>query len=1695
MLKYKSRLTFDKCLHKASIAFISVFALEMIITIIAKGLLFHKGAYLRNWWNILDCFSIVSSFIALAYPNLGNLSIIRVIRLLRMFSTFSRFTGIQRIISSVIISIPSLVNALLFMCFIFLIFAILGMQVFSGVVYNRCRYPPILVSSISGVAKYKAPPINEHICKDGKQGTYECPNGSHCVNFYDIPTYFNMNDISIEAFDINDEELQSNSWLYYGEFNFDNIVKCVMNVLGFMTIQNWGDAMTRMFEGCYELSVFIYFYMVVIVGGFFVIKIILAAQNEALNKVNKEELETKLKFLTQTKEATQQLTAFKKEIGELVNKEPIDDNKSNNIKPILRREFIEKKADDIGYQQQTRNVCFDLGNQHKEQFPATKRRNIITHKEETEDDINNLNTLNYCDGGDSNSNTPHSVSPSNYNASSHYLIPQPKLSNSSIHSFTYTRKNLLVIRDPSYTHSNINIKSTLLSMKSKHLDTFLYETLHLPVPSALTETNTNIYSNLKPDLQSRLKFMFLEEHSHTPQFIIFNTFIYFIITINIIFISLISYPMNTKLANTIDIINFICSSVFMVEFIMKIIILKCRQWAKDAFNIIDLIIIVISIFEIIYVKVNKDPTDNCNSSLSALRAIRYIRLLRLFKQGSFIKQFTEFIIASTQDLLFYSLLLLFFIYIFALTGRELFANKILQSDTKDEYNYVYAEPQVPRENFDGILNAFVTVFTLLIGDNWPVIMYDYSKLYKTSAYIYFIIVIMFGNITLLNLFLSILLANYQRNINISTLTKQELTINETIQNIKIKTKTCLLKCLDCCIKQQPSQLDNTSNNVDDAKANVLKYKSLMIFKHNSAFRKQCYGLITNTPAVNYIIYTSICISLIILALDAPNLTNITAKKVLLIIDIVTSFIFLLETILKVISFGLLFNGNDSYLRNKYNIIDLISLVISIIYIAFTSSSTFTDNKVHQERILTQILRVIKLLRLIRIIKLFDLSKPLLATFKAFYISLKQVLKIIAIAFVVILIFTIIGINYFRGRFSRCDFTNVPIEYISTITTKYDCLDYGGDWVTPYPNLNNIKSGFVLFFEMMITTGWTKYMYMAIDANDINYQPQRDKSYRWALFFVLYMFIVYFFIINFAVAILNDNYLKEKVKIENNRFKLPVQNEFMKVVTMLFRNVDVPKKKIRDDVITQHLINILDSIYYDVVITLCIIANLVMLMMNFPNKSEMITVYIDNVITILNYIFIVEAAVKIYVYRMTYFSSGWNIIDFIIVIETLISMLLHSVAKFIQEVFGTSLLLALRVSRILRLLQKFDNLYKVFNSFINAIPAVVSVFILYIILLFIYAVIGVNLFYNLQYQHTVTSRWNFNSFVNAVLLLIRVTTGEEWNAIMHECMKERDGFFYCKYTNEILFNEGNVSCGSIYAIPYFISFIIFSKIMFLDFFSVVIASAMTDASVFDIADIKQGNINAFKHTWVKFDKNCTGFIEMKMLHKFLYSIGHPYGLSSLKVSDYIRMCSMLNIYTYCNRKDIKERYVFFYDVLVEVVKYFLILEKVEEESRKALGMDVDEEELLMYKMNLFYEYITAVDVVQRDKKYMKINPFYKEKFKNEYEVEVVKEKCWKVLGNKKCSVHVRWAVEKIGTFVKCYKCVKKKTQNVIKQGEYKVDMVEYVEKYIERGVSLKNPNVIKEMRIKRKEIHEMSREIIKEEDDTDKMSSSSSRDKL
>lgn len=69
----------------------------------------------------------------------------------------------------------------------------------------------------------------------------------------------------------------------------------------------------------------------------------------------------------------------------------------------------------------------------------------------------------------------------------------------------------------------------------------------------------------------------------------------------------------------------------------------------------------------------------------------------------------------------------------------------------------------PRSNFDNILNSCMTVFQILIGERWNEIFYDcWRGSSSLSASGYFITLIFFGNIIMMNLFLAMLIGNFER---------------------------------------------------------------------------------------------------------------------------------------------------------------------------------------------------------------------------------------------------------------------------------------------------------------------------------------------------------------------------------------------------------------------------------------------------------------------------------------------------------------------------------------------------------------------------------------------------------------------------------------------------------------------------------------------------------------------------------------------------------------------------------------------------------------------------------------------------------------------------------------------------------------------------------------------------------------------
>ena len=99
---------------------------------------------------------------------------------------------------------------------------------------------------------------------------------------------------------------------------------------------------------------------------------------------------------------------------------------------------------------------------------------------------------------------------------------------------------------------------------------------------------------------------------------------------------------------------------------------------------------------------------------------------------------------------------------------EMFAYRIKFNNRNKDYALDPAEVPglnegwYPRSNFNTFLNSMITVFGILIGENWNSVMYDHLRAGSKAAYVFFITWFIFGNLILLNLFLAILLKNFEQ---------------------------------------------------------------------------------------------------------------------------------------------------------------------------------------------------------------------------------------------------------------------------------------------------------------------------------------------------------------------------------------------------------------------------------------------------------------------------------------------------------------------------------------------------------------------------------------------------------------------------------------------------------------------------------------------------------------------------------------------------------------------------------------------------------------------------------------------------------------------------------------------------------------------------------------------------------------------
>jgi len=123
--------------------YLIIFTFEMFSKILAYGFLPIGGnstAYLTDAWCQLDITVVSLAWLPILFPSFGNYSVIRSVRALRPLRALKRVPGMPVLVSSIMAAFPKMGNVAALCAFVFLVFGIVGMELFKGSMHYRCAY-------------------------------------------------------------------------------------------------------------------------------------------------------------------------------------------------------------------------------------------------------------------------------------------------------------------------------------------------------------------------------------------------------------------------------------------------------------------------------------------------------------------------------------------------------------------------------------------------------------------------------------------------------------------------------------------------------------------------------------------------------------------------------------------------------------------------------------------------------------------------------------------------------------------------------------------------------------------------------------------------------------------------------------------------------------------------------------------------------------------------------------------------------------------------------------------------------------------------------------------------------------------------------------------------------------------------------------------------------------------------------------------------------------------------------------------------------------------------------------------------------------------------------------------------------------------------------------------------------------------
>ncbi|KAM6174896.1 sodium channel protein type 9 subunit alpha isoform 4-T4 [Erethizon dorsatum] len=1094
----------------------------------------------------------------------------------------------------------------------------------------------------------------------------------------------------------------------------------------------------------------------------------------------------------------------------------------------------------------------------------------------------------------------------------------------------------------------------------------------------------------------------------SPYWIKFKKFIYFIvmdpfvdlaiticIVLNTLFMAMEHHPMTDEFKNVLAVGNLVFTGIFAAEMVLKLIAMDPYEYFQVGWNIFDSLIVTLSLVELFLADVE---------GLSVLRSFRLLRVFKLAKSWPTLNMLIKIIGNSVGALGNLTLVLAIIVFIFAVVGMQLFGKSYKECVCK-----ISEDCTLPRWHMNDFFHSFLIVFRVLCGE-WIETMWDCMEVAgQAMCLIVYMMVMVIGNLVVLNLFLALLLSSFSsdnltaieedpdaNNLQIAVArikkgidyvkqiarefilkafskkpkVSQEIRRAEDLKSKKenyISSRTLAEMSKDHIFHKENEKSSGFGSSVD---RNLIEESDYQSFIHNPSLtvtvpiapgesdlenmnteelssdsdsdyskerlnrssssecstvdnpvpgeeeaeaeptnsdepeacftegcvrrfpccqvniesgkgkiwwniRKTCYRIVEHSWFESFIVLMILLSSGALAFEDIYIEKKKTIKIILEYADKIFTYIFILEMLLKWVAYGY-----KTYFTNAWCWLDFLIVDVSLVTLVANTLGYSDLGPIKS-------LRTLRALRPLRALSRFEGMRVVV---NALIGAIPSIMNVLLVCLIFWLIFSIMGVNLFAGKFYECVNTTDGLRFLETrVQNRSECFALMNGttdvrWKNLKVNFDNVGLGYLSLLQVATFKGWMDIMYAAVDSVNVDQQPKYEYNLYMYIYFVIFIIFGSFFTLNLFIGVIIDNFNQQKKKIIFFFliFYLGGQDIFMTEEQKKYYNAmkklgsKKPQKPIPrpGNKFQGCVFDLVTNQAFDITIMVLICLNMVTMMVEKEGQSDEMTdvLYWINVVFVI--LFTGECVLKLVSLRHYYFTVGWNIFDFVVVILSIVGMFL---ADLIEKYFVSPTLFRVirlaRIGRILRLIKGAKGIRTLLFALMMSLPALFNIGLLLFLVMFIYAIFGMSNFAYVKKEAGINDMFNFETFGNSMICLFQITTSAGWDGLLAPILNSGppDCDPHKVHPGSLVEGDcGNPSVG----IFYFVSYIIISFLVVVNMYIAVILENFSVATEESTEPLSEDDFEMFYEVWEKFDPDATQFIEYSKLSDFAAALDPP-----------------------------------------------------------------------------------------------------------------------------------------------------------------------------------------------------------------------------